>query len=30
MKKYRDIGIITIIFAKDPEGNLIEIQNWRK
>ncbi|MGF7071000.1 hypothetical protein JOD89_005135 [Priestia megaterium] len=30
MKKYRDIAIITIVFAKDPEGNLIEIQKWRK
>ena len=23
------IGTIKVIYAKDPEGNIIEIQNWR-
>ena len=23
-----DVGYITVIYAKDPEGNLIELQNW--
>ncbi|MFZ5652735.1 MAG: VOC family protein [Bacillota bacterium] len=29
-KDYEDIGILTVVYAKDPEGNFIEIQNWRK
>jgi predicted enzyme related to lactoylglutathione lyase len=28
--KIEGIGIIKAIYATDPEGNIIEIQNWRK
>ena len=28
-KEMKDLGILTIIYAKDPEGNIVEIQNWR-
>lgn len=24
------VGILKVIYAKDPEGNIIEIQNWQK
>ncbi len=24
-----DVGTITYVHARDPEGNLIELQNWR-
>ena len=27
-KKVEGVGYITFIYAKDPEGNIIEIQNW--
>jgi len=27
-KLVRGVGFITLIYAKDPEGNIIEIQNW--
>lgn len=27
-KKVEGVGYITLIYAKDPEGNIIEIQNW--
>lgn len=23
-------GLLTVVYAKDPEGNFVEIQNWRK
>jgi predicted enzyme related to lactoylglutathione lyase len=26
----KDVGIIKAIYVRDPEGNIIEIQNWRK
>jgi predicted enzyme related to lactoylglutathione lyase len=29
-KEMKDLGILTIIYAKDPEGNIVEIQNWRQ
>jgi len=29
-KEYEGIGILTVVYAKDPEGNFIEIQNWNK
>ena len=29
-KKIDGIGIIKVIYTMDPEGNIIEIQNWRK
>jgi len=30
MNDYGDIGILTAVYARDPEGNIIEIQNWGK
>jgi predicted enzyme related to lactoylglutathione lyase len=29
-KEINGLGIIKVIYAKDPEGNIIEIQNWKK
>lgn len=29
-KEYEGIGTLTVVYARDPEGNIIEIQNWRK
>ena len=29
-KDIEGLGILKVIYAKDPEGNIIEIQNWRK
>ncbi|MDF2615291.1 MAG: glyoxalase [Clostridia bacterium] len=29
-KDYREIGILTAVYTTDPEGNFIEIQNWKK
>ncbi|REJ12773.1 MAG: glyoxalase [Paenibacillaceae bacterium] len=26
--KYEGIGTLTVVYAADPEGNFIEIQNW--
>ncbi|MBN2522795.1 MAG: VOC family protein [Bacteroidales bacterium] len=28
-KSIEDLGIIRVVYAKDPEGNIIEIQHWR-
>lgn len=27
---FKDLGLLTVVYAQDPEGNLIEIQNWGK
>jgi predicted enzyme related to lactoylglutathione lyase len=29
-KEYPGIGLLTAAYTKDPEGNIIEIQNWKK
>jgi hypothetical protein len=29
-KEIQGVGIIKVIYARDPEGNIIEIQNWRR
>jgi predicted enzyme related to lactoylglutathione lyase len=29
-KDYEGLGRLTVAYAKDPEGNFIEIQNWKK
>ncbi|WP_276388939.1 VOC family protein [Eudoraea chungangensis] len=29
-KEVENIGILTFVYAKDPEGNLIELQNWQR
>jgi len=28
-KKIEGVGILTAAYARDPEGNIIEIQNWK-
>ncbi|MBP2645492.1 MAG: glyoxalase [Firmicutes bacterium] len=30
VQDYGGIGVLTVVYARDPEGNLIEIQNWKK
>ena len=27
--KMEGAGILTVVYARDPEGNIIELQNWR-
>ncbi|WP_273324070.1 VOC family protein [Vallitalea guaymasensis] len=29
-KDYDGIGLLTVVYAKDPEGNFVEIQNWSR
>lgn len=29
-KQYETLGLLTVVYAADPEGNFIEIQNWGK
>ncbi len=29
-KEYPELGLLTVIYARDPEGNFIELQNWKK
>jgi catechol 2,3-dioxygenase-like lactoylglutathione lyase family enzyme len=29
-KEIKGLGVIKAIYARDPEGNIIEIQNWKK
>ena len=26
----QDVGIITFVYARDPEGNILELQSWEK
>ncbi len=28
--RYEGIGELTVVYAQDPEGNFIELQNWNK
>lgn len=28
-KEMKDLGILTVVYARDPEGNIVEIQNWK-
>lgn len=28
-KDYGEKGLATFVYAKDPEGNIVELQNWR-
>ncbi len=30
VRDYPDIGLLTFQYVADPEGNIIEIQNWKK
>ncbi|MTI79341.1 MAG: VOC family protein [Firmicutes bacterium] len=29
-KQYQTLGTLTAVYAEDPEGNIIEIQNWKR
>lgn len=29
-KNYPELGLLTAVYVKDPEGNFIELQNWKK
>ena len=29
VKEMAGVGILTFVYARDPEGNIIEIQNWQ-
>ncbi|MDP4091983.1 MAG: VOC family protein [Bacillota bacterium] len=29
-KEYPELGLLTAAYTKDPEGNFIELQNWKK
>ena len=29
-KEFPELGLLTFVYAKDPEGNIIELQNWKK
>lgn len=29
-KEYQGIGVLTMVYTRDPEGNIIEIQNWQR
>jgi predicted enzyme related to lactoylglutathione lyase len=28
-KDIEGVGVLTVVYARDPEGNIIEIQNWK-
>lgn len=30
VKEYEQLGTLTVVYAEDPEGNFIELQNWKK
>lgn len=29
VKKIAEVGLLTFVYAQDPEGNFIELQNWQ-
>lgn len=29
VKELPGLGILTVVYAQDPEGNIVEIQNWK-
>lgn len=29
-KKINGVGILKVVYTKDPEGNIVELMNWRK
>ena len=29
-RQYENLGLLTVVYARDPEGNHIEIQNWKR
>ncbi len=28
--EYPELGLLTMVYVRDPEGNFIELQNWKK
>jgi hypothetical protein len=30
VKEIPGAGTVTFVYAKDPEGNVVELQNWQK
>ena len=30
IKEYETLGVLTAVYISDPEGNLIEVQNWSR
>jgi len=30
VNEYKELGTLTAVYAADPEGNYVEIQNWKK
>lgn len=30
VKEVSEVGVLTFVYMRDPEGNIIEIQNWNK
>lgn len=28
-KEIEGVGVLTVVYARDPEGNIIELQNWK-
>ena len=29
-KRFKDLGLLTVVYMKDPEGNIVELQNWKQ
>jgi catechol-2,3-dioxygenase len=29
VKEIEGVGVLTVVYAKDPEGNIVEIQSWK-
>lgn len=29
-KEYPELGLLTFVYARDPEGNFVELQNWKR
>jgi predicted enzyme related to lactoylglutathione lyase len=29
-KQYPELGLLTVAYTRDPEGNFIELQNWKR
>ncbi len=27
---YGELGVLTVVYARDPEGNIVELQNWQR
>lgn len=29
-REYPELGLLTMVYIRDPEGNIVEVQNWKK